>query len=176
MTDELQAVPVRGANFWVRSAAHLLVDLPILMFLTVPLTLVIMVRVYGLDSVITPGAVQIPWWWNVVFNVAIIGVLMARWENCQATPGKQVFHLKIVRLADGGVPTRWQWMVRAVAYIISSLPIIPVPIEMMGLRETLWLPLGLGFLWILFDSRNRGWHDILSGTITVACPEEATPQ
>jgi len=46
----------------------------------------------------------------------------------------------------------------------------------MGLRETLWLPVGLGFFWILFDPRNRGWHDILSGTITVACPEEATPQ
>ncbi|MCH9786825.1 MAG: RDD family protein, partial [Gammaproteobacteria bacterium] len=23
------------------------------------------------------------------------------------------------------------------------------------------LPLGLGFVWIVFDSKKRGWHDII---------------
>ncbi|MEJ1377571.1 MAG: RDD family protein, partial [Candidatus Sedimenticola sp. (ex Thyasira tokunagai)] len=27
-----------------------------------------------------------------------------------------------------------------------------------------WLALGLGFLWLLVDRKNRTWHDRLSGT------------
>jgi uncharacterized RDD family membrane protein YckC len=82
--------------------------------------------------------------------------------------------LKIVRLKDGGVPTLWQWTLRALGYLISSLPVIPIPVEMLGRRENLWVPLCFGFLWILFDPRHRGWHDLMSGTVTVArSPEES---
>lgn len=27
-----------------------------------------------------------------------------------------------------------------------------------------WIPLGLGYFWILFDAQSRSWHDIVSGT------------
>jgi uncharacterized RDD family membrane protein YckC len=34
-----------------------------------------------------------------------------------------------------------------------------------------WLPLGLGFLWMLVDSQGRAWHDRLSGTRVVELPK-----
>ena len=27
-----------------------------------------------------------------------------------------------------------------------------------------WIPLGLGYFWVLFDAQSRSWHDIASGT------------
>jgi uncharacterized RDD family membrane protein YckC len=33
-----------------------------------------------------------------------------------------------------------------------------------------WLPLGLGFFWVLFDRDRRAWHDRLSGTRLVFRP------
>jgi uncharacterized RDD family membrane protein YckC len=167
MHDEDGSLPVRGASFWIRAAAHLLVDLPVLLLLTVPLTFIVVIRQFGPSGLLSLSADQIPWWWNVVFNVAITILLIGVWKFSQATPGKQVFGLKIVRSADGGVPSLWQWTLRAVGYLVASLPVVPVPVEMLGRRETLWVPLGLGFFWILIDVRNRGWHDLMSGTITV---------
>ncbi|MGA7985503.1 MAG: RDD family protein [Burkholderiales bacterium] len=29
------------------------------------------------------------------------------------------------------------------------------------------VPLGLGFLWIAFDRKKRGWHDLIAGTVVV---------
>jgi len=34
-----------------------------------------------------------------------------------------------------------------------------------------WLPLGLGYLWILVDPQRRAWHDRLSGTRVVVLPK-----
>jgi len=170
MHEELNTAPVRGASFWVRAAAHLLVDLPILLVLTVPPMMILMIRVFGIEAILTPGAAEIPWWWNLIFNAVIVLFLVGLWKFTQATPGKQAFRLRIVRLADGGVPTLRQWTVRALAYLVSSLPVLPVPIEMMGKKDVLWVPLCFGFVWILIDPRRRGWHDMLSGTVTVAIP------
>ena len=38
------------------------------------------------------------------------------------------------------------------------------------------LPLFLGFLWIVFDSRKQGWHDKLAGTVVVQRKGGATDQ
>ncbi len=35
-----------------------------------------------------------------------------------------------------------------------------------------WLPLGLGYLWILFDKEGLSWHDRLSGTQIILVPKE----
>ena len=36
-----------------------------------------------------------------------------------------------------------------------------------------WLPLGLGFLWVLVDPQRRAWHDRLSRTRVVVVPKAA---
>ena len=35
-----------------------------------------------------------------------------------------------------------------------------------------WLPLGLGFLWALFDREQKTWHDRLSKTVMVRLPKK----
>ncbi len=39
-----------------------------------------------------------------------------------------------------------------------------------------WLPLGLGYLWILFDKEGLSWHDRLSGSQIILLPKEEKPK
>ena len=61
------------------------------------------------------------------------------------TPGKALLRLD-VRRTDGGKMTYSRAFLRWVGYLVSITFA------------------GLGFLWIFFDERKRGWHDYLSGT------------
>jgi uncharacterized RDD family membrane protein YckC len=61
------------------------------------------------------------------------------------TPGKALLKLD-VRRTDGGEMTYTRGFLRGVGYLVSLTFV------------------GLGFLWIAFDERKRGWHDYLSGT------------
>ena len=61
------------------------------------------------------------------------------------TVGKALLKLDIHRI-DGGDMTCFRSFLRWVGYLLSLTA------------------LGLGFLWIAFDERRRGWHDYLSGT------------
>jgi len=61
------------------------------------------------------------------------------------TPGKALLGLD-VRRTDGGPMTYTRAFLRWVGYLVSITFA------------------GLGFLWIFFDERKRGWHDYLSGT------------
>lgn len=35
-----------------------------------------------------------------------------------------------------------------------------------------WLPLGLGFLWMMFSAQGRSWHDLLSKTRLIYLPKQ----
>ncbi len=61
------------------------------------------------------------------------------------TPGKALLKLD-VRRTDGGEMTYTRGFLRGVGYLVSLTFV------------------GLGFLWIAFDERKRGWHDYLCGT------------
>lgn len=68
------------------------------------------------------------------------------WVLVGATPGKHILGLKVMRTGT----QRISWgraIVRYVGYWISALPLF------------------LGFLWILLDTRRQGWHDKLADTI-----------
>lgn len=164
---KIREEPVRGAGFWRRLAAHVLVDLPLLTVLLMPVMCGVLLQVYGLERMMAPGGVQPPWWWNLVLNAVLLLALVGLWKATQATPGKKAFGLKIVDGRTGGVAATWRLGVRSLGYLVASLPVVPWKIELMGRRETLWLPLCFGFLWICVDRYRRGWHDMLSGTVTV---------
>jgi uncharacterized RDD family membrane protein YckC len=74
------------------------------------------------------------------------------WTVWQATPGKMMIRARIVDAETGGLPTLGQYVIRYVGYFLALLP------------------LGLGLLWIMFDSRKRGLHDIMAGTMVVRTP------
>jgi uncharacterized RDD family membrane protein YckC len=68
------------------------------------------------------------------------------WVLVGATPGKRILGLKVMRAGT----QRLSWgraIVRYIGYWISALPIF------------------LGFLWILVDTRRQGWHDKLADSI-----------
>lgn len=68
------------------------------------------------------------------------------------TPGKAVMGLRVVR-ADGRPLSPVRSVARALAYVVSLLPV------------------GLGFIWVLFDGDRRAWHDHLVGSRVVYQPE-----
>ena len=70
------------------------------------------------------------------------------WTHGGQTPGARAWRLT-VRRADGG-PLRW-----------------PTAIARYAFAYVAWLPLALGVLWCLLDSRRRAWHDLWSGTEVV---------
>ncbi|MDG1890773.1 MAG: RDD family protein [Verrucomicrobiota bacterium] len=71
------------------------------------------------------------------------------WVYKSATPGKMALKVKIVDARTGHPPTNQQFIIRYIGYYISLLPV------------------GLGFLWIAWDSRKQGWHDKVAGTVVI---------
>lgn len=70
------------------------------------------------------------------------------WSRKSRTPGKMALGVKIV---DGeGQPIKLgRSVLRYFGYFVSSVP------------------LGLGFLWIVWDGRKQGWHDKIAGTYVI---------
>jgi uncharacterized RDD family membrane protein YckC len=71
------------------------------------------------------------------------------WLIKAATPGKLALRAVIVDANTRAKPAPWQLLVRYLGYYLSLLP------------------LGLGFLWIIWDPRKQGWHDKLAGTVVI---------
>ncbi|PTD93692.1 RDD family protein [archaeon SCG-AAA382B04] len=65
-----------------------------------------------------------------------------------ATPGMNVLDLKLIK-EDGGSPSYLTGLIRYIGMIISSIFFF------------------LGFIWILIDSKNQGWHDKMSQTLVI---------
>ncbi|MCV6638184.1 RDD family protein [Candidatus Albibeggiatoa sp. nov. NOAA] len=79
------------------------------------------------------------------------------WIRYGATPGKIVADCEIVHATTGKPITLGQAVLRYLAYLISALP------------------LGLGFLWILWDKRKQGWHDKIANTVVIMHDEMNVP-
>ncbi len=71
------------------------------------------------------------------------------WARNGQTPGMRIFHLRVVRDRDGGPISGGQAILRLIGYWVSAFVFY------------------LGFIWILIDSRKRGWYDLIAGTLVV---------
>jgi uncharacterized RDD family membrane protein YckC len=72
------------------------------------------------------------------------------WARGGATPGMKVAGIRVVRDRDG---SRIGWgtaLLRMIGWWVSSAVFY------------------LGFVWILIDSRRRGWHDLIAGTCVIS--------
>lgn len=184
MHDELRVGPVRGASFWVRAMAHL-IDLTLVSSVMCVFTLPLVIRMVLTGTMDLPVWVR---WLEIPFDLTLLVGVVVIWKKTQTTPGKKLFGLRIVDLRTGGPPTWRQLIVRYFGYLLGFLPMIPIRVlerlwpEVSALMPVAlgalngwesWVmgpPLCFGFLWILADSRHRGWHDLLSGTVTVSAP------
>lgn len=86
---------------------------------------------------------------EVMLNVVFALIVLLFWATRQATPGKLALGLRVVDAAGGGAPPIGRLVARYVGYLVSAIP------------------LGLGYLWMLWDPRRQTWHDKLAGTVVV---------
>ena len=109
-----------------------------------------------------------PWGWIVLYQLVPLGLVAVFLYELPLTAirgqtvGKMLTNTKVVRVADGHVPgwgrssARW-----VVLYLPLLVPIIGVALALLVVASP------------LFDSRRRGWHDKLAGTIVVQVPDES---
>jgi uncharacterized RDD family membrane protein YckC len=71
------------------------------------------------------------------------------WKTRGQTPGMRAFQLYVVRDRDGGPISSGQAVLRLLGYWIDGVVFY------------------LGYIWILIDSRKRGWHDLIAGTVVI---------
>lgn len=130
-----------------RRGAAVLLDFVLLSFLLSLVGWLILLGYPDAEAVIrSTSAVLLP---LIAPSIALL------WWCCQGTPGKLLLGCRVVDARSGGRPHVWQVIVRLLGYAVSALP------------------LGLGFLWMLWDRRRQGWHDKLARTVIVEDDDSA---
>jgi uncharacterized RDD family membrane protein YckC len=71
------------------------------------------------------------------------------WGLLGQTIGMMPFGIRIVRNTDGGKLTWGNVILRLIGWIVSAIVLY------------------IGFIWVAFDSRKRGWHDMIGGTVVI---------
>jgi uncharacterized RDD family membrane protein YckC len=90
--------------------------------------------------------------YRAVLVLLTIGFFGIFWTRRGQTLGMASWRVRVER--EDGAGLTWGDALRRLAAALLS-----------------WLPLGLGFLWILVDPRRRAWHDRLSRTRVVVVPK-----
>lgn len=127
-------------GFWKRVVASI-IDNILLSIACIPVAILVYASV-GQEK--TADAI-----YNLVSMAISLTAVLLFWKYKQATPGKMVFSARIADAATFGKPSFGKLVLRYIGYIPSTLV------------------LGLGFLWVAFDKRKRGWHDLMAGTVVV---------
>ncbi len=93
------------------------------------------------------------WWFRgyLVFSVFLYYAWC--WNRGGQTLGLKSWRAKVVTME--GYSLNWQTALRRFLGSLLS-----------------WLPLGLGYWWILFDKEGLSWHDRLSGSQIILVPKE----
>ena len=87
--------------------------------------------------------------WMVIGAIAIALVYALIFHlTTGRTPGMRAVRVRVIDLY-GDPPSTGRALVRCAGYLACVAT------------------LGLGFLWVAFDSEKRGLHDVLSGTLVV---------
>jgi uncharacterized RDD family membrane protein YckC len=86
---------------------------------------------------------------NLLQLILFVLYILIFWMWLGTTPGKFLTAIKIVDANTLAKPTRIQFLKRFIGYILASLP------------------LGLGFLGMLFNKRKQGFHDRYANTVVV---------
>ncbi len=95
--------------------------------------------------------------YRVVLALVVYVFFVGFWSRSGRTLGMQSWRLQL-ETADGGIPSLTAASLRFFAAIISLLP------------------LGLGFLWQVWDRDKLTWHDRISHTRIVYYPQDKTPK
>ena len=90
---------------------------------------------------------------GVLFLAWSVGYFVTFWSTTGQTPGSRVMRITVRTADDGDILGPGRAAVRFAGLVLAAIP------------------LGAGFLPILFDARRRGLQDMLAGTVVVEAPE-----
>ena len=106
----------------------------------------------GGEAVVSGRNPVLGWVYRAALLALIVGFFGVFWTLRGQTLGMASWRLRVER--EDGSLLSWGDTLRRLAWALVSA-----------------LPLGLGFLWILFDPERRAWHDRLSRTRVVVMPK-----
>jgi len=86
--------------------------------------------------------------WSTVYFVTF-------WCTTGQTPGDRLLGIRVRRADDGALLRPARALLRLIALTLCAIPLFA------------------GFVPILFDSRRRGVHDMVAGTVVVGSPDDA---
>lgn len=86
--------------------------------------------------------------WSIAYFVGF-------WSATGQTPGNRLLGIRVCRADDGSTLRPARALLRLIALTLAAIPLLA------------------GFLPILFDSRRRGVHDMVAGSVVVAGPVHA---
>ncbi len=130
-------------GFWIRALASVIDSLWILA-LTLTLGWLVYGAVYFESTDFIQGGADF-----FISYVLPFLITMAFWFYKAATPGKMVLGLKIVDAKTLKKASKGKLVLRYFAYYASLIPI------------------GLGFLWVVWDKKKQGWHDKIAKTLVI---------
>ena len=131
------------AGFWIRTLAAI-IDTIIMLIITSPLLYLF----YGADFITSESMVKggadiiISYIFPIAFSVAL-------WMKFGGTPGKRMLGLKVIDEQTGQYLTLGKSLLRYVGYLVSTIGLL------------------IGFFWVAFDKKKKGWHDHIAGSIVV---------
>lgn len=151
---------LRYVGFWLRFLAAM-IDTIILNIIIGPLISYIYGPTYlasqdiGIMTERVMGLIKSPMFLLISTILPLIALIFF-WRFMAATPGKMIFSSRIVDARTGKQMSTGQSILRALAYLVSTLPLC------------------IGFLWIAFDKRKQAWHDKLARTVVVRPAKKST--
>lgn len=132
-----------------------LLSIALMMVVTLLYQQVLLRLIYGseqLKAMAETGGLDIDPLLSTILLFCLFGFYAKFWTHNGQTLGMQVWGVRIQN-ADGSAIDLWQALLRFLIAILS------------------WLPLGLGYWWMLWDKRQRTWHDIYSESQVVHLPK-----
>lgn len=130
-------------GFWLRLVATL-IDTILLLLINVPL----MIAVYGPNYLLQGSYILGPA--HIMLSYVMpVAIQLAFWITLSTTPGKMAVGAIIVDARTGNKPTVGQFIKRCIGGYLSAIPLF------------------LGYICIAFDSRKRGLHDRIAGTVVI---------
>jgi uncharacterized RDD family membrane protein YckC len=146
-SPEAPAKPVEYVGFWKRFIASL-IDVMILVIIIAPIEWAIFGGDY-FQLLLLGHTLAIDIWVQLVIPLVLIILF---WRYAKATPGLLAISAKILD-AKTLVPAKFgRLIVRAIALAVMLV---------------VFIPLGVGLLWIGIDRRKQGFHDKIAGTVVV---------
>jgi uncharacterized RDD family membrane protein YckC len=141
-----RAQPLEYVGFWKRLVAAL-IDVMVLIVVVAPIEWAI----YGGDyfELLLGGKTLAV---DLGIQIAILVAVILFWRHAKATPGLLAISAKIVDAKTLAPAKTGKLVLRAVALAVML---------------ALFIPLGIGLLWIGIDRKKQGFHDKIAGTVVI---------